>query len=172
MRLGKEAVKYARPKIRSQTLKRALAAHQAGPNVVYVGVPHYWAVYVHNGRGPITMPEGKVMCWFRNIADDPRLPGGTYPVNRGQRRRMTQQEFLYWLEQNRQAVAAGAEPPMVITRHVGPVAPNRFLANDGGMAGFMQKAQQVAGPLVRKYLLGQLRDVLNIEDTAGFSLRY
>ena len=36
----------------------------------------YWAEILHDGRGPIEAPPGKLLVYFPNIANDPRVPLG------------------------------------------------------------------------------------------------
>lgn len=46
-----------------------------------MNIPHYWAKYYHDGSGPVSMPKGQYMVWFRDPKDDPRLKGG-HPVKK------------------------------------------------------------------------------------------
>jgi hypothetical protein len=77
--------------IPSRTLRQAVtASYRKTPHghQMSVNIPHYWAIYYHDGSGPITMPKGKYMVWYRDPKDDPRYRGG-YPVTRSQVRPLT-----------------------------------------------------------------------------------
>lgn len=85
-------------------------------------VPHYWANFVHDGRGAIQMPPGRYMCYFPDKTEDPRTSGGLdYPVRRQDRRHLSKDEFNYYVAINRERVAQGQTPIMVVTKAVGPV---------------------------------------------------
>lgn len=76
--------------IPSKTLKAAVSvSYRKLPHnqQLSVSIPHYWATYYHDGSGPITMPKGRYMVWFKDSKDDPRLKGG-YPVKRANIRRL------------------------------------------------------------------------------------
>lgn len=80
------ALNFTRVATPSRTLKTAMTvSYRALPRLhqIVVHIPHYWATYYHDGSGPVTMPKGKYMVWFRNPKDDPRLKGG-FPVTRSQ----------------------------------------------------------------------------------------
>lgn len=158
---------YVRPKIRSRTLRRALNRWIPTDQQGYIQIPHYWALYVHDGRGTFAAPPGKYLVWFRNPKDDPRLRGGVTPVRAADLRHLQPSEFYHWLRENAIARAEGRDPPMVVTRAVRKgVPPARFFENDGGMAGFAAKANDVANPIVREHILDKLEDILNVTDSA------
>ena len=78
------ALNFTRIATPSSTLKTAMTvSYRALPRLhqIVVHIPHYWAIYYHDGSGPVTMPKGKYMVWFRDPHDDPRLKGGL-PVTR------------------------------------------------------------------------------------------
>lgn len=53
--------------------------------------PEYWAVYYHQGRGTVN----RLMIWFQNPADDPRLKGlnSRHAVKRSDIRPLTSAEY-------------------------------------------------------------------------------
>jgi hypothetical protein len=90
------------PKIPSRQLRAALQAIQIDQSTGILWVPHYWAIFAHDGRGPSPAIEGSaILVWFRNPEDDPRLPGGRYPVTRSEVRHLTKEQFREWASRNR-----------------------------------------------------------------------
>jgi hypothetical protein len=61
----------------SKTLRDALTISKQNGQW-YVGVPHYWAVFYHDGRAA-AYPKGKFLVWYKNPKVDPRH-WGNYPV--------------------------------------------------------------------------------------------
>ena len=70
----------------SRTLRNALAIQREG-NSIFLGVPHYWAIYYHDGRSQAEAPAGKFLIWFPNPLDDPRH-SGVYPERAAQIQRL------------------------------------------------------------------------------------
>lgn len=146
----------------SNTLSRAVTSFVEGGGLGgAVHIPHYWAVFVNDGRRPFAMPGDRVMVWFRNPLNDPRLRGGNYPVNRADLRHLNKEQFQFWLEENRRARARGVPVPMIVTRRITkPTRAKKFFDNDGGMYGFWRDASRAAQPIVAaeiKKLLGDIR---------------
>ena len=88
------ARRQTRQVLQSRTLRRALACRleKTGPRVrtARLSVPHYWAVYYHDGRRPIRPRRGKFLVYFRNVEDDPRLGGATAsPERHAQTKRLS-----------------------------------------------------------------------------------
>lgn len=129
------------PKIPSRTLRAALEVRVeevVGTMFAVLHLPHYWALYVHDGRGPITKNKG-FLVFFRNPSEDPRLAGG-YAKRAAEVRHLTRTEWKSGLERNRRHIAAGGDPfdaPMIVVRRVGPAAGARFFTD--GMIGFLQE---------------------------------
>ena len=117
-RICELAVDKARPAIPSSTLRDALAV-VAGEdeNTRYLSIPHYWAIYVHDGRGAFGPLKSDYLVWFRNKLDDPRTNyAKQFPVREGDIRRLTREQFNYCLELNKLDRAAGLRPRMVIAK--------------------------------------------------------
>lgn len=101
-----------------------------------ITIPHFWAVFVHDGRNrPILPKNAMVLVWYKNKADDPRFPGGSTPKRASQIRKLTRREFIRGLRQGK----------IIVARKVTKRVPGSFFfENNGGMAGFRQKAGRVA----------------------------
>jgi len=161
-RLLRLAERRARPKIPSRTLRRALrrlvlpGATGGVEGVLFI--PHYWAVFLHDGRRGFGSKPGAFLVFFRDIRDDPRVAGG-FPERASQIRRLTKREFDFWLERNRRHLKAGGDPfevPMVVVRHVGPAQGAHFFTR--GMDGFL--ASQAA-PVARNAFDAYVQEVVD-----------
>ena len=90
----------------SRTLRQAMTAshrfilHEGHQFSIHI--PHYWAIYYHDGSGPITMPKGRYMVWFKDPKDDPRLKNG-YPVKKSDIRRLnlSRERFTQFLKDDK-----------------------------------------------------------------------
>jgi hypothetical protein len=123
---GAEELERARALIGSSTLREA-AALIVEPQLgsARIVVPHYWAVYYHDGRGAFAAPAGRFLVYFADPDDDPRLEGGR-PVREADARRLTREQFLAGLEENEARAAVGAGPFMFVVRSVGPAGAHPF----------------------------------------------
>lgn len=132
--LAEDARETALPHIPSQTLRRGARAQTnvAVPGEAAVHIPHYWAIYVHDGRSPFRMPKGRYMVWYRDPSQDPRLKGGR-PERRAavRRLRLTKAEFHRLARAGQIVVASEIRKP---TR------PSPFFSNTGVMRSFLGKA--------------------------------
>lgn len=130
--IGVLARKQARAKLDSETLKKSLFVDLLPQtSQVVVGVPHYWAIYYHDGRGPIRAKPGKWLVYFKDPADDPRIKAG-YPVRASDIIHLTREQFL----------AALAANLLIVTKSVGPAGPHPFFTR--GMDGFQDKVHEPA----------------------------
>lgn len=77
--LAQGFIRRVRPMIRSRTLREALAVEQTRRRTT-IRIPHYWAIFYHDGRGP-AFPKNRFLVWFKDPRLDPRLPG-RHPVTR------------------------------------------------------------------------------------------
>jgi hypothetical protein len=172
-KLGRLGIRYVKPKVPSKTLRKSLNFFAARETKGYIQIPHYWALYVHDGRQPFSMPAGRYLVWFRDPADDPRLPNGVSPVRAKDLRHLSAEEYSFWLDQNRQAVKDGREPPMIVTRRIRkPTPPTHFFENNAGMKGFAEFAEKAVAEDVQEYLRTEIGKggLLDIKDTASFHL--
>ena len=155
-RLGKAALRRARPRVRqsSSTLARAMVVLRPTLLTTWVYIPHYWSLYVHDGRRPFVKPH--IMCWFRDPRLDPRLNAGRTPERVFQLRHLSREEFLYWMQQNRLADPTGTNPrarPMIVTKAIRkPTAPNAFFSNEDGMRGFDRDASRIVQDEFSRYV--------------------
>jgi len=85
--LAQQALSRIKRVTKSKTLRAALRVEVESGNY-FVGVPHYWAVYYHDGRGR-AKPDGQWLIWYPNPNDDPRHRGA-YPTKRSQVRSLTE----------------------------------------------------------------------------------
>lgn len=162
--IGRAGEARARPKIPSSTLRRDLRSEvdpfsHSEVGSVRLRVSYYWSLYVHDGRRPFSMPPGRMMVWWRNPRDDPRLRRGITPRRLGQLRRLTKAQFAEALEERRRWIASGGDPyrsPVVITRAVRrPTRPTPFFGNSPGegMHGFVRDVGTLAQRRVREWIL-------------------
>lgn len=152
--LGQRAVNMARRYLLnrqgSKTLADDISFQDEGNGQGVVYVPHYWAEYVHDGRGSINLPPGQYMIFFPDKRDDPRTSGGTrYPTRQHQAkaRRLTHGEFADFVRANRDRAAAGLPPIMIVTRQVAGVAPIRFF--EDGLKPLLNVARDEIPPHLR-----------------------
>ena len=152
-RFGRLATIKARPRIPSRTLRRALVVLRITDQQVSMHITHYWALYVHQGRGTVTPDTGQFLAWYRNPREDPRLSpfGGQTPPRASQ---------LIGLRQINQAQfkADARAGKIVFVERAGKVTGIPFFSNQagGGMHGFVDEANQFATPLVRKHILDRI----------------
>lgn len=123
--IAQTAVRRARTRIKSQTLKEALAFEIQSSERAVVFVPHYWAIYHHDGRGVVprrALPPGRYLVWYKDPSQDPRIAGG-HPERASDIRRLSRAEF-------QRDLLAGK---LVVTKRSGPAAGNPFFSE--GLAG-------------------------------------
>lgn len=175
-KLAKQGRKKVRPRVRkgtggghgSKTLAAAIRVDVARFDLAFITVPHYWAIYVHDGRGPFGPKRQGFYVWFQDPKQDPRLNRGHGWQRRSQHRRLTRAEFQAGLEQNRSHFERGGDArtmPMIITKQVRRgMSPNEFFSNAprGGMFGFVKEADAIVGPAFNKHILTQLKPILDI----------
>lgn len=139
---GEEELTLVRTMIGSNTLREAatlIVAAQAGQATIFI--PHYWAVYYHDGRAGFAAAAGHFLVFFADPDDDPRLESG-YPVREGDIRRLTRDEFQAGLAENEQRALDGEGPFMFVVRAVGPAGPHPFF--DQLAVGAADRMDQIA----------------------------
>ena len=143
LRLGEEALVRARRACRSKTLQESMVVIRYSDESVAVFVPHYWAIYYHEGSGPIS---GKRMAFFIDKADDPRTAGArSYPVRVSDIKKLTD----VWTKE--QIKAARKSGKLIFTTHVGPRGGNPFF--EIGLAGFSAIADQIVAEVLTRALI-------------------
>lgn len=128
----------------SQTLARDMDIEILGPEFARVFVPYFWAIYHHDGRGPIEAKPGKFLVFFPDKRADPRTAGGRrYPRTEADILHLTKQQFYDGISRNRRRLEVGnPQPFMIATRSVGPATGVPFFRE--GLRNF----GEVAGPLI------------------------
>lgn len=108
-----------------------------------LNVPHYWAIYKHDGRGTVTTNGATFLVWFPNPKDDPRLKNGQSPIHRADIKKLSdvisRERFLELKKSGK----------MIISKVSGPTdrgKANPFFSNKpgGGMAGFQDDFVRIA----------------------------
>ena len=171
-RLGQAAMERVRPRIVSykgkpiQALQRALQAIVVSDTELKLRVPHFWAIYVHDGRkAPVYPQHSAFMIWWKDPRQDPRLNGGVTPERASSLRHLTTQQFRDAMRLFREAQESGAESPVVITPIVRrSTPPSPFFSNEagGGMHGFVTRANRVGLPEFRSFALTLLKKELGV----------
>ena len=135
--LGQEELERVRSLVGSRTLRDAMVLLvEASQERARLIVPHYWAVYYHDGRGRVSPVSARKLVFFDDpLKNDPRLQG-RYPVRGADVRRLTKDEYEDGLRINAERLKAGQPPFMFVVDSVGPSSPHPF---------FDQLAQGAAG---------------------------
>ena len=148
--LGNMGIDHLQGKIPSKTLTDALTVIVDGPGLSRIYIPHFWALYVHDGRQrPIYPINGRFLVWFKNHRDDPRLPGGEYPIRANDVRSLTKEEFKEAKSKNEIIVAKSVKKT---------VAPSYFFLNSVGMKGFEERVNNKVKIEMDKYVEQTLRE--------------
>jgi hypothetical protein len=134
--IGRMGVFRARKVIPSKTLKQAVFFREDTPTSGGVYIPHYWAVYLHDGHGRVYPKGGKFLVWFRDSKDDPRLPSGYTPERYAQTQHLTRAAFERGLADNKRARELGMPEPMIVRKSSGPAPSTDFFSNEKGFKGF------------------------------------
>ncbi len=147
LRLARDRV---RPLVPSRTLRRDMQLFVDRSERGILQFPYYWAVYVHDGRGPFGVHsrarrgrrKPSVIVWFKNPKDDPRTNGGRdYPRRERQVRQLTRAQYEEGLKRNRQR--SKGNPFMVVVKRVNSSRPGvPFI--DRGLRGFDRFAGRIA----------------------------
>lgn len=149
--------------LESGTLRRALHCRvDAAKNIVeaILSVPHYWAIYYHDGRGAIRAKKGKVLVWFASIEDDPRVSGTGHPVRVSRRRRLNLSKSQF-----RRLRKAGK---LIVSKRSGPADGKPFYRV---LRGFGSRVGDIAADEVGTFLRDGLRrdGTLRMKETITFN---
>ena len=132
-RTGAVALILARQRIQSETLRRAIVFQERTALQGRLYIPHYWAIYQHDGRDAVFPDKKTYLVWYADPADDPRLRGG-YPVRLSDVKSLTADDFYAGLEENRrreEANPSGGPMQFMIIRGPG-TDPEFSPPGDGG----------------------------------------
>lgn len=171
IRLAQAAVDFARPKVKvaSTTLASALRVRfkigREGRASAYI--PHYWAVYVHEGRKPFSTEH--FMVWFRDPKADPRLRGGKTPARVKDLRKLSKDDYKKINELLREHYASGGtryDAPVIFTRYIKNATPaKRFFGNEAGegMFGFVERANKIGLDEFNKLVRAEMGDLFDLK---------
>lgn len=158
--VGEAELKRVKKLIGSATLRRAifLAVYSTLDEAKLI-IPHYWAVYYHDGRGSFGPESASKLVFFDEpLVNDPRL-NGAYNVRSSDIQRLTRQEYEEGLERNAERRAAGLPPFMFVVDAVGPSRPRPFFEQ------LSNNAANRAGPTVTRIFDRHIQDLVqNDED--------
>lgn len=130
--IGRQDLNLVRSRIGSRQLSAALRLIvEENEGQARLFIPHYWAVFYHDGRKKGARPtRSRNLVFFDNPHDDPRLRGAKYPVHPGDVRRLTKREYQRGLEINAQRAKRGqTRPYMWVVPEVGPSPARPFFKN-------------------------------------------
>lgn len=151
--------------IESATLQRSLdsrvVVNEDGTVGAEIFVPQYWAVYYHDGRGPVRPTSGKFIVYFQDIEDDPRVSGGrSYPVRAAQirRLRLDPKEFRRLVEEGR----------LIVRSSVGPAQPHPFFEKLAGRV--VKMVESTVNREFSRHAKAALADVLRLRGTIRLRL--
>ncbi len=148
--LGDEGARQARGVIDSSTLRAALRVLiDPSKREARLFIPHYWAVYYHDGRSAFAASNTTFLIFYANPQDDPRFPGPQTPQRLANVRKLTPAEFQNGLRINAERRASNLPPFMFVVRAVGSTTGTFFFDNDVGMEGFSQRVSSVEGEQAR-----------------------
>lgn len=139
-------------------------------------IPHYWALFVHDGRGPFR--KGRYMIWYRDPRLDPRLQNGKTPKRVKDLRKLTRDQWRRAVEIRNRWIEAGGDPydaPVIITKAIRkPTAATPFFGNDPGegMHGFSADAGRIAQEEFSRHVRSVMGQSLRVRDRAVASLRF
>ena len=145
--LAKRAREYVRPRIPSRVLRRSLrlVALRTSKfrNGAAVEIPHYWAVYYHDGHRAVRPRQKQFIVYFRKGQKhlDPRVQiGAWYPRRISEVKRLTRAQFY-------KAVERG---DVVVTKRSGPAKGKHFFTV--GMRSFKPIADRIVRAEVDKWI--------------------
>ena len=167
--LGREGIKFVKPKIVAKphdrpvkALQDALRAELRSDTHLAIVVPHYWALYVHDGRrAPVRAQRGGFLIWFKDPKDDPRLIGGVTPERASQLRHLSAGEFRRIMRERHQDLLDGRDPKVVVTTQVNKSTAGSYFFTKG-MKEFNREANRVGQGIVRRSFFGTLRKALGL----------
>lgn len=171
--LGRAAVIRARPRVVSsrqrpiRVLQRALRFELLADDMGQMQIPHYWAVYVHDGRSaPFGPRRSPFLIWFKNPRQDPRLQNGVTPERYDPNRRLTKEQFNEVLRIDAEARRNDRESPVVITTRVRRPTRGTFFFSNAAGGGMYRFLEDEAGPIAevefKNFAFRQLRSALGI----------
>lgn len=150
--LGQRELAKVRKIIGSRTLRAAIRliineSEERGD----LFIPHYWAIWYHDGRGSVSPVNARKLVFFDNPSDDPRLRGRKRPVRESDVNRLTRRQYEDGLRVNRDRARLGLRPFMFVVDSVGPSKPFPFF--NQLQEGAKERADVVAFKVFERELL-------------------
>lgn len=153
--LGTRELARAKRIIGSRTLKAAVRLIiDENEQRADLFIPHYWAIWYHDGRGRVSPVSARKLVFFDNKNNDPRLPGGRYPETEAQVRRLTRRQYQDGLRINRERAELGLRPFMFVVDSVRASRPRPFF--DRLSQGSAKRADPVALRIFERELLREI----------------
>lgn len=123
LELAELAMPIAREVIPSRTLRAQLTVEFLGPGRSALRVESFWALILHDGRGPVRPGKGATfLVYYVDPLDDPRLSNG-YPIHPSDQRRLTASDFYFGIAENRRREqlnpAGGPQQYMIVVKDDG-----------------------------------------------------
>jgi len=139
--IGERELRLVRKSIGSKTLRAAIRLIiNESEQRADLFIPHYWAVWYHDGRGSVSPVNARKLVFFDDPNDDPRLRNGR-PVKETDVRRLTEEQYREGLRRNRERAGRGGRAFMYVVDAVGPSRPRPFF--DRLAQGASQRADDV-----------------------------
>lgn len=165
-RLGLMALARAQRNLEpiSKTLRDAIVIETVDADTVKLYIPHFWAIYVHDGQktSPITVRKGggkRFLAWFRNPEDDPRTKPA--PV------RLADVKYLRQVWSKAEFRAAVASGRLILARYKAPSKAQPFFSP--GMEEFEAAAADVIAESFDEFVRTEV--AFNDRQTAEIKLR-
>jgi len=151
--LGERELRVVSKAIGSRTLRAAIRLIiNESEERADLFIPHYWAIYYHDGRGSVHPVNARKLVFFDNHHDDPRLRGGRRPVRESEVKRLTKAQYEAGLRENQNRARLGLRPFMYVVDSVGPSRPRPFFTQAA------KGAEERAEPVVRRVFERELLD--------------
>lgn len=145
---------------RSRAISKSLNLMVLDFGKTAVETPYYWAVYYHDGRGAIRARPGHKLVYFKNIADDPRVSSGNYPVRESDVKSLTKSQFYRFLRDPSKG--------MVVADSVGPTAGDPFF--DRAARKFKRQSNAIGEKAFSAFVRECMGDDMQIDITGTFSI--
>lgn len=143
-KFGERELRHIKREVGSKTLRKAMELFlEFSKEQARLYIPHYWALYYHDGHGTITPKRARKLVFFDNPKDDPRLDGGKTPERESQVRRLTKAQYDEGIRRNRLRARRGLRPFMYVVDSVGPNPGDPFF--ERGSKGASERADDILG---------------------------
>lgn len=153
--LGSQELARAKRIIGSRTLKAAVRLIvDENEQRADLFIPHYWAIWYHDGRGRVSPVNARKLVFFDNKNNDPRIRGGRFPETLAQVRRLTREQYREGLRINQERARRGQRPFMFVVDSVRKSRPRPFF--DRLSVGSAKRADPIVFRIFERELLKEL----------------